>query len=340
MKKITFFILACLSLTACYEDYVKDFEYSSVYVPYQYDLRSFVVGEGMKFNIGVALGGTITNRQDRHVRLVLDTDLVKGDLSRFGGTGPFTALDVLRGSSSEGAVSNAYVTDAFSSVTEIVALPDGCSNLPSDIPLKILAGTHTATFTVRADSLAFLSLEGISTNPRYAIGYRIVEADADTVLLSKSFGVVALRYECMLFGNWYHGGTCVRVNDATGAEIPGSQENYYTKIPSDEVTSAVYSLTTSGPRSVVTNYIGNRSGNLTLTLDGDAVKVSIPDGSITDLGSSWNKRALLQDRQIYLRYKVAGGDGTSTVYTDTLTFRNRMRDGVNEWQDPDVEHYK
>ena len=40
-------VAVALSLTGCYKDYVQDFDYSGAYLAYQYDLRTFVVGEGM-----------------------------------------------------------------------------------------------------------------------------------------------------------------------------------------------------------------------------------------------------------------------------------------------------
>ena len=40
-----------------------------------------------------------------------------------------------------------------------------------------------------------------------------------------------------------------------------------------------------------------------------------------------------------LKYKYEK-DGLVYHATDTLTFRNRIRDGVNEWQDENQEHYK
>lgn len=49
MKRIFAALLATALLTGCYEKYVKDYDYSGVYIAYQYDLRTFVVGEGMKF---------------------------------------------------------------------------------------------------------------------------------------------------------------------------------------------------------------------------------------------------------------------------------------------------
>ena len=55
--------------------------------------------------------------------------------------------------------------------------------------------------------------------------------------------------------------------------------------------------------------------------------------------SHHNGAKLIQDREIYLNYMYSNGDGTTTVVTDTLKFRNRMRDGVNEWQDENPENY-
>ena len=36
-----------------------DYDYNAVYVAYQYDLRTFVVGEGMKFDFTAALAGIV-----------------------------------------------------------------------------------------------------------------------------------------------------------------------------------------------------------------------------------------------------------------------------------------
>ncbi len=42
-------------MVSCYDDYIKDFDYTTVYFPYQIDVRTFVVGEGMKIEIGADL---------------------------------------------------------------------------------------------------------------------------------------------------------------------------------------------------------------------------------------------------------------------------------------------
>jgi hypothetical protein len=116
---------------------------------------------------------------------------------------------------------------------------------------------------------------------------------------------------------------------------------YYTQIPTAEGTPGLYTLTTSGAYKVTSNWFHNISGNMDITCsDGKTLVVSDAEGKITDLGSSWNEDKLLQGRKLYLNYKYSNGDGTSTHVTDTLTFRNRIRDGVNEYQDANPEHYK
>ena len=97
MKKILLLSVPVLALSACYEPYVTDYEYSAVYVANQYDLRSLVVGAGMQFDFGVVLGGVMNNAEDRVVRFQLDDELVAGDLAAFGAERSFTALDGMLG---------------------------------------------------------------------------------------------------------------------------------------------------------------------------------------------------------------------------------------------------
>ena len=75
-----------------------------------------------------------------------------------------------------------------------------------------------------------------------------------------------------------------------------------------------------------------------LTFDGDGITVSSTDGTVSGSGS-FNGATLLQDRKLTLEYTVTTADGRKEV-KDILSFRNRLRDGVNEWQDENPEHYK
>jgi hypothetical protein len=57
-----------------------------------------------------------------------------------------------------------------------------------------------------------------------------------------------------------------------------------------------------------------------------------------DAASSFNGSQLLQDRKLFLKYKYEE-DGFTYHCQDTLTFSNRIRDGINEWQDENPENY-
>lgn len=348
MKKILATLLAAVTFSGCYDEYVKDYDYSGVYIAYQYDLRTFVVGEGMKFSIGSVLAGVMNNKRDRSVYYTLDDALVTEDLASYNGldelglpSEPFTAFDIMSGRSSSGTVSQSYVTAAIkaSGISELTPLPRKYFTVSNDEKMTIQRGCHTGTITISADSEAFLADAHASSKPYYAIGIRITSADADTILLSKSFEVIAVRYENKLFGNYYHGGE-TQVVDAQGTEL--SKEVYPTAIPSNEGTHGIYTLTTDAPDALTTNYIGTKKGSIRLTLDGKNIHVSgSVDGTreVEDLGSEFNDARLLQDRKLFLRYRYPNDDGTYTVIRDTLTFRNRIRDGVNEWQDENPANY-
>jgi hypothetical protein len=59
-----------------------------------------------------------------------------------------------------------------------------------------------------------------------------------------------------------------------------------------------------------------------------------------DGASTYNQAKLLQNRKIFLNYKYKNAAGNWCYAKDTLTFRNRIRDGVNEWQDENPNNYK
>ena len=325
---------------SCYEDYIKDYDYSTVYCAFQYDLRTFVVGEGEKFDFTVGLAGVMNNNENRKVNVTVDDNLVTGSIPAVLGIDEkaFTAYDGMVGKAGFGSLAQSYVTDEVKALgtTALTPLPTSHYSISGLEDLTIKAGDHTATATITATEDFLSDPKGIA--PWYAIGLRIESAAADTLFAKQCYEIIAVKYENKYYGNWYYGGKTVVMNDATGEII--STDEYPFAIPQKD--DQIYTLKTIAPDAVVTNKIGNKAGQLTLTFDGDDIKLSCDDPAKKIVSGSCfaNGAKKLQDRVISLDYSFSNGDGTTSFVKDELRFRNRIRDGVSEWRDENPENYK
>ena len=205
--------------------------------------------------------------------------------------------------------------------------------------MVIKKGRHTSAVTIKATPA--IEEDPDAFRPYYALGFKLNKADVDSVLCEKSFEIIVVKCENKFFGNWYHGGKTVIKDDATGNVV--SEDVYDLVIP--QADSKVYALTTVDAATVKTDKIGAGAGSLLLKFNGNEITVSSADGSkeikpIPDQPSVYNDAKLLQDRKMTLNYSFSNGDGTTTYIYDYLEFRNRIRDGINEWQDENEKNYE
>jgi len=339
MKNILGFLFLIFTMTSCYDDYVKDYTYDAIYFTYQLDVRTFVVGEGMKFDYGVGLGGVMTNKRSRTVDYIIDPTLITPDI--------LTSMK---------ASSLSFIKSATAPVTTLSLLPANYYSLTNGSQFIIEKGQNTGRVTIRPDSALFLA-DPNSLNPNYVLPLLITRADADSLLHLKRYTVIGVKYENMLFGNYWHGGVTVEktpagdivppVVDSKGNVTKPNPTNYFTAIPSPE--STIWLLKTTAPFELTVNGYSNQTNTtkqelkLTLNLVDGTVAVGSATGSTysysADGACTYNKAKLLQNRKIYLKYKYALANGNTCYATDTLTFRNRIRDGINEWEDENPAHY-
>ena len=301
--------------TGCYEDYVKDYDTSAVFVAYQYDLRTFVLDEGEKFKFTVGLGGVMKNNQDRKVSLVLAPSLLEGAL---------TAMK------NPNMVSGEYVSNAFaaSSISALTELPSSYYTIDGLDGLTIRKDWHTASIVLKAT-------EEMRTDPNvfvpyYAVAFKVAKADADVIVEGKDFAVVAVKCENKFYGYWSH--SCMIQERTTDGTLVS--ERY---IPYSTTDGNAYYLTTINGEEVICDRVAGDTRQMSLTFDGNEICVSSEDG-ISGTGR-FNGAKLLQDRKLYLDYTFTNAAGNTVSVTDTLSFRNRYRDGVNEWQDENPENY-
>lgn len=345
MKKSIILLATLLGLSSCYGDYVKDYDYSAAYVAFQYDMRTFVPEEDLQVSFTTALGGVITNDRDRKVSVVVDDELLRKDLSVFdpsGRTESFTAMDGLKGKAPLGTLSQGYVSNEITAagITSLEPLPQSHYTTSGLEDVTIKKGYHTAKLQIYPTEELFKDTKALK--PYYAIGFLVTSADADSLIVDKSFEVMVVKVENRFWGNWYHGGRRQVLRNSNGAVV--SDERYELSVPQSDLRN--YVLSTESVESVLTNKLSDRDGSMRLTfLENNEIKVEDISGekvlrNILGQPSHHNGAKLIQDRKIYLNYAYSNGDGTTTYVTDTLAFRNRIRDGINEWQDENSQNYK
>lgn len=323
MKKYLILLLLSLATVSCYDNYIFDYAYSGVYFPYQIDVRTFVVGEGMKIEVGAALGGVRENNMDRTVNFELKSSLITP-----------AVLALFKASS------YAYVKDPTTPVVALQQLPANYYTLSDNSTMVIKKGEHMGSVVVKADSANFLADPATSV-ATYVLPFNITSADADSVLNLKRYAIIGLRYENMLFGKYWHGGSAL-VNRPAKSD---TTIKYFTTIPMPE--NKIWTLTTTAPDALfASGYLDQVTGKkeMKLTLSDGNITISAGTGSTftiaPDGASAYNQSKLLQNRKIFLKYTYTNTVSGYTYHcTDTLTFRNRIRDGINEMQDTDPTHY-
>lgn len=318
-------MLTSVLMTSCYEDYIKSNTFAGVYFTYQEDVRSVIVGEDSDFKVGAVLVGQLDNDSRRVVNFTIDDKLVTPDV-----------LDNLKNSAID------YNKNAVNNVNELEPMPKDWYSLSNESEMIIEKGKFSGGVTVKID-VDKMTANPETKNAKYAIPFMIERADADSIMEGKDVSVIAVKYECKLYGNYYHYGIWKKFNLDDNMMI-GEPQILEFNIPMPD--NCINELSTYAPYKVITSMAANSADyRMILTLNEDnTVGVEVPEGvdyEIEAIGEcKYNNPNLLQDRKISLKYKVIDRKNNFYIVADdVLQFRNRIRDGVNEWRDSNPENY-
>ncbi|NME71028.1 DUF1735 domain-containing protein [Flammeovirga aprica] len=183
MKKILNYILAVVLFSSCsYDDYLKDFDTTTVYFSFQNPIRTLIVDEYEYIKLGVALGGKRENKQNEWAKFEVDSELLQNT--------PFKLLP-----------SDVYTLNN----TEEIVIPEG--KMQGDV-------------TVNFDMNKLTSMSEPYTN--YALPVRITSTSLDQVHAEKDYTIIAFKYIAHLDGTWYHKGATKAINlntDSTWTRI-------------------------------------------------------------------------------------------------------------------------
>jgi hypothetical protein len=276
-----------------------DYKYTTGYFPYQFPVRTLVLGDYIydnsndnahKFIISAAMGGLYENKKDRTFTFEVDNSLCNNIFFTSGGAqikampSTYYSLSspdkiVIPKGKMNGGVT-VQLTDAFFS--DPLAITLGYV-----VPLKLKSSNDVDSILVGSSSTA---------NPD-------VRVASQWNVAPKNFTMFAVKYINEFHGNYFHYGTS-KVKDAAGAEIETT--TYSTPYVENNMVTM---LTTTARYQVSLNMLFKSTkvtGNLKmlLTFNGNTCTLSAPDGST---------------------YTVSG---TGTFKTKAYNWGNKERDGI------------
>ena len=325
MKKLALWIMAAAAgLSSCknFEITHPDFKYTSAYFPYQFPVRTLVLGNSIydntndnnhQFMISLHMGGVYENNKARTFDIAVDNSLSDSLLFNAGG-------DTVQ----------AMPTKYYTLESEQITIPAG----------KLYGGV-----TVQLSDAFFQDKNALKLT--YIIPVRITEApDVDTILNGqtelpgadpritadwgvppKNFTMFAVKYVNEFHGTYFHYGKGT-TSDQTGNTVEDT-----TYMEKEMVNNPTTQLITTGRNDVALKFFLNSTvmaGETTLLLHFEQGKCTISapdDSSYTATGSgtfeegaySWGNK---QRDGIALNYKITKGNYTFTG-TDVLVLRDR-----------------
>mgnify|MGYP006280949755 CR=1 FL=1 len=300
-KILIAFLLFCI-LPACrYEDFRVDYPYSSVYFTNQILSRNFVEDEVSSIKIGVVLGGKRVNDTEEWVRFTLEDTSGMGD-------SPYELL------------------------------PEDYYTLSSYEQFVIEEGEFMGEVTMEIDPSFFQ--DPLAYQDHYALVFRITDASTDSVLYGKDSLLLVLGFESSYFGNYYHNGRVIRRDTVTGSVV--DTVAYHQEEPvTDDVN--VWPLITGGSRTVYTMGIAyfapSELSGFYIIVDDENELYFREDTVLISKGYDWELEKAEGgnyydpgSKKFYLNYGFTDIlNGYHCHATDTLIFRNRILDGVNQW---------
>lgn len=329
IKLLLFIMLITTVIFSCQNKDVvfPDFAYSTSYFPYQYPVRTLVLGDyyfdnendkDMKFAISATMGGVYQNKKDRIVDFVIDESLVE----------------------------NMYIGNQ-----RILPLPSKYYQLSSKSNLIIPRGKLSGSVYVQLSEEFLADPNSVGPNGAiYVIPLRIVKSTTDSVLFGKA-AVANPDYrirddweiapkDYTLFGinyvNEFHGNYLLRGKSVQGAVAGISEDTSIVYRTRDVETDRVIEVSTASKNTVTyTKDIarnqekspGNFTMQITFDKDGKGQISTDPASKFPVTGTakfvkdaeSWGGKPR---SAIYLDYTVDDGVYVNTA-KDTLVFRDK-----------------
>lgn len=211
----------------------------------------------------------------------------------------------------------------------LTLLPSDYYQLSDDKQFEILPGDLGGEITLTVNEDFFKTAD----TTQYYIPLRLLSTSVDTILSKKTTMILKLKVKAAKFGNYYHNGVLL-IDSISGntKTIAFHQE--------EPVTNAVnnWELTSFTHDTLITNGVADKklsaiNYSFKLFVNGNnSVVIHANAASLWQVKPNGLSMYDPEKREFYLNYKYQDAVGNNYTVTDTLIFRNRILDGVNQWQ--------
>ncbi|WP_281614899.1 DUF1735 domain-containing protein [Flammeovirga sp. SubArs3] len=287
-KRLFFVILSIFGLSSCesYEDYLTDFDYSTVYFPYQRPVRTSIVDSEEKIHVGVVLGGVRENEKRIISKFEIQPELLEN--------------------------------------TPWKLLPNEYYTLGHDSEMIIEPGSFQGLIEVKLNDLFYQ--DTLTLANYYALPFKILSSTADSIIVgdtdrgvaSRDYMIPVFKYINTLEGNWYHQGEDIMLN--TNGDTLYHQV-YRNK---DLVKNKVTFFKTKSRYEISTNTVGGAENGEIILHFGNNEEVIISPTEVSNIQEITTNMARYQqdEKVLFLDYNYQDLDGYRHQVKDTLTFRN------------------
>lgn len=209
MKKIFMLIIIVSLLTSCYDDYIKDYSYTTVAFSNATGgattpntlYRTVVIGEGLKLNAGIYLAGVRSNDKERWVDFKIDPTLLEDEKYK-----------------------------------DYELMPESYYSFTEKSRFTIPKGEFIGKTTIVLDSVLFTK-DNKCSKYHYAIPIRLTNTSEDSILSTQNFQILVIKYINSYEGFYEQTGAFKTVSP-TGEELnSGSIKNdlYLSTVAGDTV---------------------------------------------------------------------------------------------------------
>ncbi|MDR0573552.1 MAG: DUF1735 domain-containing protein [Tannerella sp.] len=294
--------VALLSYSCAFDDNEIVYDYTSALFPYQDYNRNIMVGEGLSLNVGITLAGVLDNKKDRVIQYIIDPSLI---------------------------------TESDKSI-----LPSSYYKCENTSQMVIPKNSLKGYMHVGLDSALFLGDEKSLTG-EYVLPIRLVSSsDVDSISPDLGFIRISISYYARQHGYYTYSGTIVKTKGGNVTTAAYSNQS--------SVTDSRRFLNTAGPdrfrvEADATNGADPANGAYTFLLDvpvsgGGNVAISPDPDSPVKVYPDGVSAYDVASKTFTLNYTYTATDGTVCDVSESLVFRNRIRDVqsnglyINEWR--------